>query len=63
MSWKRAATLPGIELVKWVALLLMVGDHTNAYLAKYSIPYLYELGRIAFPLFALILPSISRVPV
>ncbi|EMO9521266.1 TraX family protein [Pseudomonas aeruginosa] len=54
MSWKRAATLPGIELVKWVALLLMVGDHTNAYLAKYSIPYLYELGRIAFPLFALI---------
>lgn len=49
MSWKRAATLPGIELVKWVALLLMVGDHTNAYLAKYSIPYLYELGRIAFP--------------
>lgn len=44
--------LQRLELVKWVALGLMIGDHVNAYLFDGGYPVLYAAGRLAFPLFA-----------
>ncbi|MFP1883473.1 TraX family protein [Lonsdalea quercina] len=50
-----------IELVKWLALLLMVCDHINKYLLNNSIPLLYNVGRLAMPLFCLMLSyNLSR---
>lgn len=46
---------PGLEVTKWFAFALMVGDHVNAYLLDYSQPLLYLGGRLVFPLFALCL--------
>lgn len=43
------------ELLKWIALLLMTGDHVAKVLAGGYIPIVSELGRIAFPLFALVM--------
>lgn len=46
---------PGLEAIKWLAFLLMVGDH----LARYALPGLgpvpWLLGRLVFPLFAIAL--------
>ncbi len=44
-----------IECLKWLALVLMTGDHVNTYLFNHTIPLLNELGRIAMPLFVFIL--------
>jgi hypothetical protein len=43
------------EALKWAAAILMVLDHVNAYLLGGSNPALYALGRLAFPLFAVVL--------
>ncbi len=43
------------EAVKWLALVLMVGDHVNAGLLGRSVPWLYDLGRIVMPSFAAVL--------
>ncbi|KLD74971.1 conjugal transfer protein [Xanthomonas hyacinthi] len=43
------------ELLKWIALILMTGDHVAKVLDDGYIPVVSELGRIAFPLFALVL--------
>jgi hypothetical protein len=40
---------------KWLALLLMVIDHWNKYLFDGSVPWMYALGRISMPLFAVVL--------
>ena len=40
-----------IELIKWIALILMVGDHINKYLLNDTVPFLYNAGRVAMPLF------------
>lgn len=40
-----------IELIKWVALILMVGDHINKYLLNDTVLFLYNAGRVAMPLF------------
>ena len=45
----------GREAVKWLALVLMVGDHVNAGLLARSVPWLYDLGRIVMPAFAAVL--------
>ncbi len=42
-----------VELIKWVALILMIGDHINKYLLNDTIPILYNAGRVVMPLFAL----------
>jgi TraX protein len=42
-------------LLKWIALVLMTGDHVAKVLGDGYIPVVSELGRIAFPLFALVL--------
>ena len=44
-----------IELIKWIAVILMTADHINKYLYNWTIPGLFELGRLAMPLFALVL--------
>lgn len=41
-----------LEALKWIALLLMLGDHVDVVLFDKQLPFLRELGRIAFPLFA-----------
>lgn len=44
-----------LEALKWLALVLMTGDHVNKYVFADSLPGLFELGRIAMPLFVLVL--------
>lgn len=45
----------GLEVIKWGAFALMIGDHVNSHLLAGSVPALYLLGRLVFPLFALCL--------
>jgi hypothetical protein len=40
-----------IEAVKWLALITMAIDHINKYLFNGSLPYMFEIGRLALPLF------------
>jgi hypothetical protein len=44
-----------LSAAKWLALALMVIDHSNKYLFDGSIPWMYALGRISMPLFAFVL--------
>lgn len=43
------------ELLKWIALLAMTGDHVAKVVFGGYVPVVGELGRIAFPLFALVM--------
>lgn len=45
----------GRELLKWLALLAMTGDHVAKVVYGGYLPVISELGRIAFPLFALVM--------
>lgn len=40
-----------LELLKWVALALMTGDHVNRYLLVERLPFLTEAARLSFPTF------------
>lgn len=44
-----------LEALKWLALLLMVGDHINKYLLHDSVPALFNAGRVVMPIFAVVL--------
>lgn len=44
-----------LEALKWLALIMMTGDHINKYLFNDTLPYLYEAGRLAMPLFVFVL--------
>lgn len=44
-----------LELAKYLAFLLMVLDHANAYLLGGAYPWMWELGRVVFPMFAVVL--------
>lgn len=44
-----------IEALKWLAMVLMTIDHINHFLFKMQVPVMYELGRIAMPLFGFVL--------
>lgn len=44
-----------IEALKWIALVAMLLDHVNKYLFGATLPVLFELGRIAMPLFGFVL--------
>jgi len=44
-----------VEGVKWLALALMIFDHTNKYLYGGMLPAAFELGRLALPLFGFVL--------
>lgn len=57
-----AASLPrlvaadgALEAVKWLALVLMTGDHVNKYLFNGTKEWLFDSGRIAMPLFVFVL--------
>ncbi|QKW56714.1 conjugal transfer protein [Stenotrophomonas sp. NA06056] len=43
------------ELMKWLALLSMTGDHVAKVMFGGYVPVVSEFGRIAFPLFALVM--------
>ncbi|WP_019305511.1 TraX family protein, partial [Xanthomonas oryzae] len=45
----------GREVLKWIALVLMTGDHVAKVFFGGYVPVLSELGRIAFPVFALVM--------
>lgn len=63
-----AAALPhlvitngSIEALKWLALVLMTGDHVNKYLFNGTIDFLFAAGRLAMPLFVFVLAyNLSR---
>ena len=44
-----------LEAVKWLALVLMTGDHVNKYLFNGTKEWLFDSGRIAMPLFVFVL--------
>lgn len=44
-----------IEALKWLALLLMTGDHINHHLFNATLPVLYEAGRLCLPIFIFVL--------
>nr|WP_082708432.1 TraX family protein [Marinobacterium profundum] len=44
-----------VEALKWIALILMTGDHLNRFLFNGTVPFLAELGRLALPLFVFVL--------
>lgn len=43
------------ELLKWLAVILMTGDHVAKVICGGYVPGLSEAGRVAFPLFALVM--------
>ena len=45
----------GLEALKWIALLLMTGDHIDKYLFNGTKEMLFDAGRIAMPLFTFVL--------
>ncbi|MDX8129614.1 TraX family protein [Methylomonas sp. OY6] len=56
MNYPRVVVADGtIEAIKWFSLILMIIDHTNKYLYKGGIPVLFNIGRLAMPLFVLVL--------
>ncbi len=63
-AWPRLQIPAGaLEALKWIALMAMTIDHVNKYLLNWSHPWMFALGRLAFPLFALILAyKLSQVP-
>lgn len=40
------------EILKWLAVILMIGDHVAKMVCGGYVPGLIEAGRVAFPLFA-----------
>ena len=56
MRLPRIAVLDGtLEAIKWLALLLMVADHLNKYLLHDASQLLFNIGRMAMPLFVFVL--------
>ncbi len=50
-----------VEALKWLALVLMTGDHINKHLIKPYIPELLWAGRLAMPIFMVVLAyNLSR---
>ena len=43
------------EALKWFALVLMVLDHANQYLCNGSLPWVFPIARLSFPLFGFVL--------
>lgn len=50
-----AATDGALEAIKWLALVLMTGDHVNKYLFNGTKEWLFDGGRSAMPLFVFVL--------
>ena len=43
-----------LSAAKWLAMLLMVLDHSNKYLFDGTVSWMYALGRLSMPLFAIV---------
>jgi hypothetical protein len=43
----------GIETVKWIAVLSMTIDHINRVVLDHAVVWMFEVGRLALPLFCL----------
>ena len=55
-TWPQLKIANGtIEALKWLALVLMLGDHINKYILNDSVVWLYDAGRVAMPLFVFVL--------
>lgn len=48
-------TSSGREVLKWIAVFLMTGDHLAKVFFGGYVPVVSELGRIAFPVFAIVM--------
>lgn len=44
-----------LHLLKWIALVLMTGDHINKYLFNGTINWLFAAGRLCLPIFVFVL--------
>ncbi|MEW8437606.1 MAG: TraX family protein [Candidatus Thiodiazotropha taylori] len=44
-----------LEFLKWFAFLAMIADHIDVFLFNRQVPYLYEIGRMAMPIFLVVL--------
>lgn len=59
-----------VELLKWLALILMTADHAQKYGMTHEVPWIYSAARVSMPLFGIVLaynlarrssdPSIAR---
>lgn len=47
-------TSAGREILKWVALVLMTGDHVNKALLHGAYPWMTDVARVVFPIFAVV---------
>ena len=55
-TWPRIKLSDGaVEAMKWLGLVLMTADHAQKYGLMPAIPGVYEAGRVAFPLFGIVL--------
>jgi len=54
-AWLDRLTGAPLDLIKIAAAGLMLGDHVNTVLLGSSVPLLWRMGRIAFPLFCFVL--------
>ena len=51
-----------VEVMKWLGLILMTADHAQKYGLMPTVPGDYEAGRMAFPLFGIVLAyNLARV--
>jgi hypothetical protein len=44
-----------LEFLKWFAFLAMIVDHVDVFLFNRQMPFLYEIGRLAMPIFMMVL--------
>ena len=55
-TWPRMELSDGaVEAMKWLGLILMTADHAQKYGLILAVPGVYEAGRLAFPLFGIVL--------
>ena len=55
-TWPRVELSDGaVETMKWLGLVLMTADHAQKYGLMPTVPGVYEAGRVAFPLFGIVL--------
>jgi hypothetical protein len=44
-----------LEALKWLGLVLMTVDHVNKYLLAHTLPFAFQAGRLAMPIFVFVL--------
>ena len=64
-TWPRVELSDGaVEAIKWLGLILMTADHAQKYGLMSPVPGVYEAGRMAFPLFGIVLAyNLARVQI